>query len=61
MAITKSKKKRDSLKISSSPSFDLSTPKGMDPRVKDMPNWDLYEKKLKKKQEQMKGVKLPPV
>jgi len=61
MAVKRSKSKKNSLKIAGSPSFDLSVPKGMDPRVKEMPNWDLYEKKLKKKQEQMKGVTLPPV
>lgn len=56
-----SNSKNSSLKIAADPSFDLSVPKGMDPRVKQMPNWELYEKKLKKKKEQMRGVTLPPV
>lgn len=60
----KTKKGRKDLKISNLPNFDtndISVPKGMDPRMKDMPNWQLYEKKLKRKQEQMRGVQLPPV
>ena len=58
------KKNKEDLKIANTPdlgAYDLSVPRGLDPRVKELPNWELYKKKQEREQKKRQGIQLPPV